>query len=151
VGDVCGFVFVVVSVVGGDSGSSGGGKRVHLVNHSTEILIPWPFQPPPPGTLVDCGVVEVGNLVVRANLTAQRQHDSCYLPPSNPKKLSQISSKSVAATPSPSRFSPNPSVLHLIVIMATLATGWSNRIQPSGHKMKAVPSPPPQQKVDFPF
>ncbi len=86
-GDVCGFVFVVVGVVGGGSGSgsgsgggsSSGGKRVHLVDHSTEILIPWPFQPPPPQTLVDCGVVEVGDLVVQANLTAQRQNGSCYL------------------------------------------------------------------------
>ena len=142
-GDVCGFVFVVVSVVGGDSGSSGGGKRVHLVNHSMEILIPWPFQPLPPGTLVDCGVVEVGNLVVRANLTAQRQHDSCYLPPSNPKKLSQISSKSVAATPSPSRFSPNPYVLCLVVILATLVTGRSDQILLPGCKMKVIPPPPP--------
>ncbi len=71
-GDVCWFVFGVGSIVGGGSGSGRGGKRVHLVNHSTEILIPWPFQPPPPQMLVDCGVVEVGDLVVRANSTAQR-------------------------------------------------------------------------------
>ncbi len=58
-GDVCGFVFIVVSIVG--SGSCGGG-RVHLIDHLTEILIPQPFQPPPPQTLVDCGVVEVGDL-----------------------------------------------------------------------------------------
>ena len=84
-GDICGFVFVVVGVVGGDSGSGSGGgrcgKRVHLVDHSMEILIPWPFQPPHPQTLVDCGVVEVSDLVVRANLTAQRQNGSAYLPP----------------------------------------------------------------------
>jgi hypothetical protein len=41
--DVCGFVFVVGGVVG----DSGGGERVHLADHSTEILIPRPFQPPP--------------------------------------------------------------------------------------------------------
>ena len=62
-----------------------GGKRVHLVNHSTEILIPWLFQPLPPRTLLDCGVVEVGNLVVRANLTAQRQMVCVTYPP--PQRL----------------------------------------------------------------
>ncbi len=72
-GDVCWFIFGVGGIVGGGSGSSGGGKWVHLVDHSTEILIPWLFQPPPPQTLFDCGVVEDGDLVVRANSTAQRQ------------------------------------------------------------------------------
>ena len=82
-GDVCGFIFVVFVVVGVGGGSGGGGERgrVHLVDHSMEILIPWPFQPPPPQTLVDCGVVKVGDLVVWANSTAQRQNGSCYLPP----------------------------------------------------------------------
>jgi hypothetical protein len=47
-GDVCGFVFVIVVVVGGGSGGRGGGGRVHLVDHSTEILIPRPFQLLPP-------------------------------------------------------------------------------------------------------
>ena len=37
-----------------------------------------------------------------------------------------VSSKSVAATPSPGRFSPNPSVLHLIVMFSSLATGRSD-------------------------
>ncbi len=92
-GDVCGFVFVVLGVIGSGSGSGGGGKRVHLVDHSTEILIPWPFQPSPPRTLVDCGVIEVGDLVVRANSTAQRQNDSCYLPPLKPKNRPKSSQK----------------------------------------------------------
>ncbi len=47
------------------------------------LLIPWPFQPLPLRTLVNCGVVEVGDLVVRANLTAQRQNGLCYLPHPN--------------------------------------------------------------------
>jgi hypothetical protein len=46
-GDVCWFVFGVGGIVGGGSGSGSGGKRVHLIDHSTEILIPWPFQPHP--------------------------------------------------------------------------------------------------------
>jgi hypothetical protein len=79
-GDVW-FVFGVGGIIGGGSGSGGGGKWVHLVDHLMEILIPWPFQPPPPQMLVDCGVIEVSNLVVQANLSAQRQNGSCYLPP----------------------------------------------------------------------
>ncbi len=86
-GDVCWFVFGVGGIVGSGSGSGGGGKRVHLVDHSTEILIPWPFQPPSPQMIVDCGVVEVGNLVVRAKSTAQRQNGSWYLPPPYNKKI----------------------------------------------------------------
>ena len=113
-GDVCGFIFVVVGGVGAGGGSGGGGEcgRVHLVDHSTEILIPRPFQPPPPQTLVDCGVIEVGNLVVQSNLTAQRQNGSCYLPPPppQPKKMSQIPSKSVATTPAISAQTPPPFV-----------------------------------------
>ena len=82
-GDVCGFVVVVV----GGSGRGRGCGRVHLVDHSTEILIPQPFhfQPPPPQTLVDCGVVEGGDLLVRSNLTAQKQNGLCYLPPLSQK------------------------------------------------------------------
>jgi hypothetical protein len=78
-------VFGVGGIVGGGSGSGGGGKRVHLVDHSTEILIPWLFQPPPPRTLVDCGVIEVSDLVVRANSTAQRQMVRVTYPPLKPK------------------------------------------------------------------
>jgi hypothetical protein len=73
-GDVCGFVFVFVGVV---AGSGGGGGRVHLIDHSMDILIPQPFQPPSPQKLVGCGVVEVGDLVVWSNSTTQRQN----LPP----------------------------------------------------------------------
>ncbi len=46
-GDVCGFVIGGIGsgiVVG--SGSGGGGRD--LVDHLMEILIPRPFQPPPP-------------------------------------------------------------------------------------------------------
>ena len=81
-GDVCGFVVVIAG-----SGSGGGGRRIHLVDHSTKILIPRPFQLPPPQTLVDCGIIEVGNLVVQSNLTAQRQNGSCYLPPTPTQKI----------------------------------------------------------------
>ena len=78
-GDVCGFVFIVFVSVGVGGGESG---RFHLVDHLTDrMLIPLPFQPPPPKTFVDCCVVEVGNLAVRSNSTAQRQKGLCYLPP----------------------------------------------------------------------
>ena len=81
-GDVCGFVFVGGGVVG-SRGGGGGRQRVHLVDHSTEILIPRLFQPQPPPTqaLDDCCVIEVGDMVVPSNSTAQRQKGSCYLPP----------------------------------------------------------------------
>ncbi len=85
-GDVCGFVFVVIGIVVG-SGGGGGGGRIHRVNHLTKILIPWPFQPLPPQALVDCGVVEVGGLVVRSNSTAQRHNGLCYLPPPLSRKI----------------------------------------------------------------
>ncbi len=82
-GDVCGFIFVVFVVVAVGGSSGGGGERgcVHLVDHLTEILIPWPFQPPPLQALVDCCVIEVGDMVVRSNSTAQRQKGLCYQPP----------------------------------------------------------------------
>ena len=86
-GDVCGFVFVVVGVVIG-SGGSGNGGRVHLIEYSTEILIPRTLQSPPPQTLVDCGVVEVGDLAVWSNSTAQRQNYClCYLPSPLSRKI----------------------------------------------------------------
>ena len=128
-GDVCGFVVVVVGVgVGGGGGCGRGGGRVHLVNLLMEILIPRPFQPPPLQTLVDCGVNEVSVRAVRSNSYTRSIIATSILPPPQPKILSKIPSKSVAATPSPSRFSPNPSVLCLIVIFNTLATGRSNQI-----------------------
>ena len=40
-------------------------------NRPKSHIIPRPFQPPPSSMLVDCGVVEVGNWVVRSNLPAQ--------------------------------------------------------------------------------
>ncbi len=79
--DVCLFVFGGGGIVGGGSSSGGGGKQVHLIDHSAEILIPWLFQPPPLQTLVDFGVFEVSNLVVRANSTAQRQMVCVTYPP----------------------------------------------------------------------
>ena len=125
-GDVCGFVVVVVGVgVGGGGGCGRGGGRVHLVNLLMEILIPQPFQPPPLQTLVDCGVNEVSVRAVSSNSYTRSIIATSILPPPQPKILSKIPSKSVAATPSPGHFSPNPSVLRLIVMFSALATGRS--------------------------
>ena len=88
--DVCGFVFVILGVVIG----SGKGRRMHQSHQSlNKDPHPRPFQPPPLQTLVDCGVVEVDNLVVWSKLTTQRQNGLCYLPPPNTKSSSQIPSK----------------------------------------------------------
>ena len=67
---------------------------------------------------------------------------ACYPPRRkiNPK----FPQKKEAATPSPSRFSPNPVVLRLIVMCIVIATGRIVRFRPPGRKMKAIP-PPPQR------
>jgi len=44
-------------------------EKNHLINRSRQA-IPRPFQPPPPHTIVDCGVVEVGGWAVRCNSPA---------------------------------------------------------------------------------
>ena len=51
--------------------------------------IPRPIQPPPPHTLVDCGVIEVGNRVVWSNSPAQSQIKTSILPP-QPKYSTKI-------------------------------------------------------------
>jgi hypothetical protein len=56
-----------------------------------------------------------------------------------------------AATPSPGRFSPNPIILRLIVMLSALATGWSVRFRPPGQKMKGSQPPPPTNIVEFPL
>jgi hypothetical protein len=48
--------------------------------------IPRPFQPPPPRTLVNCSVVEVGNRAVRSNSPARLQIATSILPPPPPAK-----------------------------------------------------------------
>ena len=50
--------------------------------------IPRPFQPPPPRTLVDCGVVEVGGRAVRSNSPARLHITTSFLPPPA-KKIDQ--------------------------------------------------------------
>ena len=92
---------------------------------------PLALPAPAPTTLVDCGVVEVSNLVVRSDSTAQRQNDSCYLPPPLSQKNVPNCLKKCSRHASPNRFSPNPSALCLIVILATLATGLSNQVPPT--------------------
>ncbi len=57
-----------------------------------------------------------------------------------------------AATPSPGRFSPNPVVLRLIVMLSAIETGRIVRFRPPGRKMKAIPTPPPTMNiVNFPY
>ena len=62
--------------------------------------------------------------------------------PSPAQKIRQKSpSKNNATTSSPGRFSPNPVVLRLIVMLSVLETGRSVRFRPTGRKMKAIPPP----------
>jgi hypothetical protein len=82
---------------------------------------------------------------------------NCFRPPglkiAVPKpppaeNLTNIPCKTKAATPSPSRFSPNPVVLCLIVMFSGISTAQIVRFRPPGRKMKAIP--PPNKIVDFP-
>ena len=107
--------------------------------------IPRPFQPPTPRTLVDCCVVEVGDRVARSNSLARLQIATSILPPPCRKIRQKSPSKNEVATPSPGRFSPNPVVLRLIVMLSAIATGRIVRFRPPGRKMKAIPPPPRQQ------
>ena len=110
-GDVCGFLAVVIVVVissGGGGGEGGGGGRVHPVDQSTEILIPWPFQPLPPQKLVNCGVLEVGDLVVWSSWATQRQNGLCYLPPPSAKKILPNPLKKCSRHAIPWPFQPKP-------------------------------------------
>ncbi len=70
----------------------------HLSPSRSCHTIPWPFQPPPPRTLVDCSVL---------------------------KKWPKSPSKNEVTTTSAGPFSLNPSILRLIAMFSTLSTGRS--------------------------
>jgi hypothetical protein len=59
--------------------------RCNLSPSQSHHTIPRLFQPPPPHTLDDCSVIEVGNRVVRSNLPAQLQIATSTLPPPRQK------------------------------------------------------------------
>ncbi len=90
--------------------------------------IPWPFTPAPTRSSVDCDVAGRWHQAKQSKLSARCQNGCCYLPPRMPKIHRFSPPKSKAATPSPGRFSPNPSVLRLIVLFSALATGGCVRI-----------------------
>ena len=100
---------------------------------------------PPPRTLIDCCVVEVGNRAVHSNSSTQLQIATSILPPPGRKINQKSLYNNKAPTPSPGRFSPNPIVLHLLVMFSAIATGWIIRFRPPGRKMKAIPPHPPEQ------
>ena len=52
--------------------------------HFRSKAIPWPFQPPHPSALVDCGVIEVGDQVLWSNLSSWLQIATSILPPPPP-------------------------------------------------------------------
>ena len=113
--------------------------------------IPWPFQPPPPRTLVDCCVVEVGDRAVRSNSPARLQITTSILPPLT-KNTTKSSSKNEVTTPSPGCSSPRPRVCSLIVVLLRLATGWRSLIRPLGCKLRPLsyaPSPKILSKIPF--
>ncbi len=108
--------------------------------------IPRPFQPPPLHTLVDCGVLHDWHRSAFARPVAN--WDLYPTPPPPPRrKINQKSpSKNKGATPSPSRFSPNPVVLHLIVMFSAIVTGRIVQFRPPGRKNEGDPIIPPPPK-----
>jgi hypothetical protein len=107
--------------------------------------IPWPFMPMPTWSIVDCDVAGRWHQAEQSKSSTRCQNGRCYLPHRMPKIHRFPPPKSKAATPSPGRFSQNPSVLRLINMFSVLATGQSVRIRPPGRKMKAISSPPLQR------
>jgi len=100
-------------------------------------------------------------LIVVLLLSGTRRLD-CFRPPGlkisvpNPLRPKNWQTspccKTEAATPSPGRFSPNPVVLRLIVMLSAIATGQIVWFRLPGRKMKAIPPPPPQRILSiFPF
>ena len=61
--------------------------------------------------------------------------------------VAPLSRKNEAATPSPGRFSPNPVVLRLIVMLSAIAIGRIVRFTPPNQKTKAIPPPPHTQLI----
>ena len=97
--------------------------------------IPRPFQPPHPCTLVDCGVVEVGEWAVQSILPAQSQIATSILPPPRRKIRPKSPSKNDVATPSPGRFSPHPYARSFIVVFCAIDTRQCGLIHPPGRKL----------------
>jgi hypothetical protein len=101
----------------------------------------------PPRALVDCGVVEVGDLAVRSNLSARSQIMTSILPPPHRKIRPKSPGKKNAATPSPGRSSPRPRVHLLIVVSLRLTTRRCGLIRPPGRKLRPLSYPPPSKKI----
>ena len=99
----------------------------------------------PPRALVDCGVVEVGDLAVRSNLSARSQIMTSILPPPHRKIRPKSPGKNNAAKPSPGHSSPRPRVHLLIVVSLRLTTRRCGLIRPPGRKLRPL-SYPPRQK-----
>jgi hypothetical protein len=102
--------------------------------YDSRHAIPRPFQPPPPRTLVDCGVVDVVDQAVRSNLPARLQFIEALKPTRQTKIKQKPPSKNNAAMPSPGRSSPRPRVLSLIVVLLMSLTRRCGLIRPPGHQ-----------------
>ena len=86
---------------------------------------------PPPRTLIDCCVVEVGERAVRSiNSSTRLQIATSILPPPGLTVNQKSPFNNEAATLSPGRFSPNPIVLRLIVMLSAIATGRIVQFRP---------------------
>jgi hypothetical protein len=98
--------------------------------------------------VVDCGVVEVGNRVVRSNSPALSKFATSILPPPLLENSTKLPLKNKAATPSPGHSSPRHSVHLLIVVSLSLATRLCGLIRPPGCKLRPLSylPPPPCQK-----
>ena len=115
--------------------------------------IPRPFQPPPTHTLIDCGVVEVGDQAVQSNSPARSQIATSILP-SPPKILTKIHSHKEDATPPPCRSSLRLCVCSLITVLLRLATGgeWAVRSNsPAQWQITtSILSPPAENSTKIP-
>ncbi len=93
---------------------------------------------PPLRALVDCGVVEVGNWVVRSNSPALSKFATFFLYPPLLENSTKLPLKNEAATPSPGHSSLRPSVHLLIVVSLRLATRRCGLIRPPGCKLRPL-------------
>ena len=107
-------------------------------NNSTHLLLLGRLFRTPPRALVDCGVVEVGNWVVRSNSPALSKFATFFLYPPLLENSTKLPLKNEAATPSPGHSSLRPSVHLLIVVSLRLATRRCGLIRPPGCKLRPL-------------
>jgi len=106
--------------------------------------IPGPFQPPPPRTLVDCGVAEVCDRAVRSISPARSQIATSILPhPAKKFDRNPLTEQRCHAIPRP--FQPSPPCTLVGCGVFDVATGQCGQIRPHGRKLQPLSYPPPKK------